>query len=345
MSTNTIDELFYCHICSVNVSAMMTPSLEWTCMTCSSPFVERLGQDIDGFLTNIPPPPPPPPVVEPHSVESILQIMNARQQRATRIDGNTNINNPNTNNIGTNDRTMSYTVRQVTAPQDIDSITSLLLGSMRTADHPSPTVPGATPTGVPAVPARAIPLPFHNTLPLPFPRQPLSEDARILRFGQERIGLENAGFRAFAEGIIGNIGTFTGNNFSFDDILHHILMHESSHAGRPPASAELIDSLCRVVVTDENVNEMDECNITLEHFEIGDVAVKLTCGHMFKEDAIIQWLRMHNSCPICRVEICGTTNNTHHDSDDDLDGDDSDSDSDDDSIPLPSLIAADSDSD
>ena len=30
---------------------------------------------------------------------------------------------------------------------------------------------------------------------------------------------------------------------------------------------------------------------------------KLPCGHMFCLDCVIQWWRMHNTCPFCREEI------------------------------------------
>lgn len=36
-----------------------------------------------------------------------------------------------------------------------------------------------------------------------------------------------------------------------DQILHHILMHESSHSGTPPASKRIIDSLTRTSITSE----------------------------------------------------------------------------------------------
>jgi len=34
-----------------------------------------------------------------------------------------------------------------------------------------------------------------------------------------------------------------------DQLLHHILMHESSHSGTPPASKRIIDSLTRTSIT------------------------------------------------------------------------------------------------
>ena len=371
---NNADEQYYCHICNGNVATSLTSSQEWSCVVCSSTFVERLGQDIESFLTittsdittsdtssnsssntssnrsplnnrNAGAQPSPSPSLSHFAtrLQRRADIHPMRMQRVERVRPseresplfrrelmdilNSSINNTtntttNTPNITTNapdNEHGSLLVRQVSAPQELEAITSLLLASMQSQAH------NQLPTN------RPIPL-FHN-----FPRNPA--------FGgndhHHHHHHHHHAFREFAEGIVGNIGTFAGsmNSISFDDILHHILMHESSHAGRPPASEALLDSLCRIVVTDDNVNDMGECNITLEQFEVGDVAVKLTCGHTYKEDSIIHWLKMHNVCPSCR---CVPSDESIKQNDDD-DDDDDDND-DDDSHSVPPLCGSDSDS-
>jgi len=56
-----------------------------------------------------------------------------------------------------------------------------------------------------------------------------------------------------------------------------------------------------------------QCPITLEYFQQGDsIGQFITCGHMFRETAIRNWLRRHNLCPVCRQDIrrpSTTTNN------------------------------------
>jgi len=329
---NNGNNQFYCHICNQTIAATMTDTLEWSCSICSSTFVERVGQGIEHFLN--------PPNINVNSNDRTINNNNGQQtSQLPRAAANTprnfqrirrdrenmtpqlfrdgsimdilNDNQPSRNGISISDNersNMGFVVRQVSAPQELDAITSLLLASMQ-ASNPRPPIP----------------IPFHNIL-----RRSTGNN-------------ETPSFREFAEGIIGNIGMFAGNNMngvSFDDILHHILMHESSHAGRPPASEDLIDSLDRIVVTDENVNDMGECNITLEQFQIGDIAVKLTCGHSYKEDSITHWLKMHNSCPVCRLPL-GDENDSDDDNDSESDGSE-DGNSED--ICLPPLVSADSDS-
>eukprot|EP01035_Chromulina_nebulosa_P017565 gene17565-23131_t len=90
-------------------------------------------------------------------------------------------------------------------------------------------------------------------------------------------------------------------NAELEQILHHILMHEQSRAGAPPASEEQIRNLNREIYN--AINNQEECLISFEPFEQNDVIVTLECGHRYKEEQIIQWLNMHATCPVCRVPI------------------------------------------
>lgn len=90
------------------------------------------------------------------------------------------------------------------------------------------------------------------------------------------------------------------------DILHHILMNENSTPGAPPASEETINSIKKVEVTNENIDELGgACYISQEPFEIGSTVLQLDCGHAFNHEDITKWLKMHNTCPVCRVPVNG----------------------------------------
>lgn len=94
------------------------------------------------------------------------------------------------------------------------------------------------------------------------------------------------------------------DNTQFEQFLHHILMNESSHSGAPPASTDTIDTLPRrTVAEDTDVSALGECCISQEPFEVGDVVISLPCGHNYKEEPISHWLKMHCTCPVCRVTI------------------------------------------
>ena len=43
----------------------------------------------------------------------------------------------------------------------------------------------------------------------------------------------------------------------------------------------------------------DECVVCLGEFAGGE-CIKTTCGHMFHDECLSQWLKKSFSCPICR---------------------------------------------
>lgn len=106
---------------------------------------------------------------------------------------------------------------------------------------------------------------------------------------------------------LGGIADMAGGgnmeSMMMNDLLHHILLNEQSTSGAPPAPESAISSLEKVVVTEDNVEELGECHITQEKFEVGGVAVRLQCKHCFQQESVEKWLRMHNTCPVCREPI------------------------------------------
>ena len=47
-------------------------------------------------------------------------------------------------------------------------------------------------------------------------------------------------------------------------------------------------------------NRSEGCCICLDALRKGDVALTLTCGHMFHEHCIHEWLGRRECCPLCR---------------------------------------------
>jgi hypothetical protein len=76
----------------------------------------------------------------------------------------------------------------------------------------------------------------------------------------------------------------------------------------PPASKKFVESLVPKAVTEDDIQEINnkECLICLDDHEIGALAVKLPCGHLFHKACVSAWLVKHCTCPACRYEVeCG----------------------------------------
>ena len=74
-----------------------------------------------------------------------------------------------------------------------------------------------------------------------------------------------------------------------------------SHAdGRkqPPAARHIIGNL----PSTNNFEHGETCSICLKEYRL-DFTKALPCHHKFCVNCIIQWLKIVNSCPVCRVEL------------------------------------------
>lgn len=76
--------------------------------------------------------------------------------------------------------------------------------------------------------------------------------------------------------------------------------HENHSTGTDDV---IIESLRRSEVTEETNDSLGECCISMEPFAPGDVCVHLPCGHQFKQEPLERWLRLRNSCPVCREQL------------------------------------------
>lgn len=69
------------------------------------------------------------------------------------------------------------------------------------------------------------------------------------------------------------------------------------------ASSEIIKTLNERKITKKETHS--QCTICLENYKENDMARKLPCGHEFHSDCVDVWLRIKGSCPLCRTDIRG----------------------------------------
>mmetsp|Transcript_19135 Transcript_19135/g.38701 ORF Transcript_19135/g.38701 Transcript_19135/m.38701 type:complete len:398 (+) Transcript_19135:525-1718(+) len=110
-------------------------------------------------------------------------------------------------------------------------------------------------------------------------------------------------------------GDHTATNIdqmSYDELLERFGVGTEHRRG---ASPETIQSIPLVKLEDEAAlqalpDHQRTCNICLEDFVVGDSVRKLVdCTHVFHPACLDRWLQRVASCPICKTEVHGRSDN------------------------------------
>ncbi|KAL0898496.1 hypothetical protein Bca101_082457 [Brassica carinata] len=94
---------------------------------------------------------------------------------------------------------------------------------------------------------------------------------------------------------------FTGGS-GLEQLIEQLT--QDDRPGPPPASEPTIDALPTVTITSKHLtNDTSQCTVCMEDFIVGGEATELPCNHIYHKNCITPWLRLHNSCPICRRDL------------------------------------------
>ncbi|KAM1081202.1 hypothetical protein EV1_015587 [Malus domestica] len=90
----------------------------------------------------------------------------------------------------------------------------------------------------------------------------------------------------------------------YDLLFGQFSENENATAGRPPAANAVVESLPSVVLTQEDVEKGNAlCAVCKDEMKSGEQAKQLPCTHRYHGDCIVPWLRIRNTCPVCRHEL------------------------------------------
>lgn len=76
----------------------------------------------------------------------------------------------------------------------------------------------------------------------------------------------------------------------------------------PPATSSItideVNQYIEYITYDQEQNESDRCPISHDNFIEGESICKIkNCGHTFKIQHLLSWLRINTTCPVCRSEL------------------------------------------
>lgn len=293
------EELFYCWACESHQRVEQLENTEWACASCASTFVERGQQNLEEFLHPQSRPPSPPSRQQPDARTAngaqtssqmiVEQIMNRVLGLEVQTQGPRTIHSSLLsvlqNAAAESGRPVGIVVRYTAAANEIEALSQSLGSNVMSSGNTAST---------------------ESTRGARMSEQPATGGWGNVGggVGTERVARPRADFGSLLASLLGGDDGERGGleRRAFQNLLHHILMNESSTIGTPPASESAIQNLPRETVLENNIPQ-GECSITQEAFEVNDVVVTLPCGHFFKEEPIVHWLKLHGSCPTCRVSL------------------------------------------
>ncbi|XP_030268263.1 E3 ubiquitin-protein ligase RNF115 isoform X2 [Sparus aurata] len=104
-----------------------------------------------------------------------------------------------------------------------------------------------------------------------------------------------------------NPGDYAWGQGGLDAVITELLGQLES-TGPPPAERDMITSLPRVCISEEQTDCRLECPVCREEYSLGESVRKLPCLHYFHSDCIVPWLELHDTCPVCRKSLDGVDN-------------------------------------
>ncbi|KAK6152652.1 hypothetical protein DH2020_012291 [Rehmannia glutinosa] len=93
------------------------------------------------------------------------------------------------------------------------------------------------------------------------------------------------------------------STLEYDTLFGQLIENENALKGSPPAAKSVVDNLPCVVLTKEENNSEFVCAICKDEFAVGEKMTKMPCCHLYHGECILGWLRIRNTCPVCRYEL------------------------------------------
>uniref|UniRef100_A0A0D6QZU6 RING-type E3 ubiquitin transferase n=1 Tax=Araucaria cunninghamii TaxID=56994 RepID=A0A0D6QZU6_ARACU len=90
-----------------------------------------------------------------------------------------------------------------------------------------------------------------------------------------------------------------------EEIIQRLAENDPNRLGTPPASKEAVEAMPTVKITEQHLRQdrSSECAVCKEDFVLDEDTRQLPCKHLYHQDCIMPWLKLHSSCPVCRFQM------------------------------------------
>ncbi|OZJ03114.1 hypothetical protein BZG36_03373 [Bifiguratus adelaidae] len=98
-----------------------------------------------------------------------------------------------------------------------------------------------------------------------------------------------------------NSGDYVQEEF-LDNLISQLLEESQASAkGPPPASDRFIKALPNIPPT--AIASEEQCIICKDDLHTSTCITKMPCGHLYDKECLVPWLKLHNTCPMCRLSV------------------------------------------
>ncbi|XP_010423131.1 PREDICTED: E3 ubiquitin-protein ligase CIP8-like isoform X2 [Camelina sativa] len=100
------------------------------------------------------------------------------------------------------------------------------------------------------------------------------------------------------------VGDHDDQTTEYEMLFEQFADAEVSVLGLPPTSKSFLKNLPMVRLDGEsNDDGVVVCAVCKDEMNIGNEAVQLPCNHKYHSECIVPWLKVRNTCPVCRHEL------------------------------------------